>query len=99
MPGMFAGKGLRMTGRCRHCQGTGREPDHLADLRDWCEARHVPILPGDRVSEHAAAQMLGRADGTLRNWAYADRPIPFVTVRGRRTYRLADIAAMIQSEK
>ena len=87
-----------MNAVCSCCGGTGRVPaaDPVAELRAWAESRGHVVLPGDRVAEHVAAAMLGREPGTLRNWSYSDRPLPFVTVRGRRTYRLTDIAAMFQ---
>lgn len=83
---------------CPHCHGTGRamDADAVAELRQWAESRGHVILPGDRVQEHVAAAMLGREPGTLRNWSYGARPMPFTVVRGRRTYRLADIGTMFR---
>lgn len=88
---------MKGTAVCPCCGGTGSAPaaDHVAELREWCAVRNHVVLPGDRVSEHVAAEILGRAPGTLRNWASAARPLPFTTIRGRRTYQLMDLAEML----
>ncbi|MCR6699706.1 MAG: helix-turn-helix domain-containing protein [Dokdonella sp.] len=86
--------------RCPTCGAwTEVEAEHdeaaelLAAYRRHCADHGHHVLPGDRVPEHVAAELLGRAPGTLRNWAGADRPLRFSQVRRRRTYRLDDIAA------
>ncbi|MFK3846541.1 helix-turn-helix domain-containing protein [Stenotrophomonas sp. NPDC078853] len=48
-----------------------------------------------RVHESVAAELLGRSPRTLEDWA-RDEKIPTVRVNRRRTYRLADIAALLQ---
>jgi predicted amidophosphoribosyltransferase len=67
-------------------------PDSLERI---CRERGLPVTVDGRVSEAVAAEILGRAPDTLRNWAYASAPVPFVKVRGRRTYRLQDLAAFL----
>lgn len=64
-------------------------------LERVCRERGLPVTVDGRVSEQVAAEILGRSPDTLRNWSYADAPLPFVKVRGRRTYRLEDIAQML----
>lgn len=65
-------------------------------LERLCRDRGLPVTVDGRVSENVAAEILGRSPDTLRNWSYADAPLPFVKVRGRRTYRLDDIAEMLR---
>ena len=65
------------------------------ELERACRERGLPVTIDGRVSEQVAAELLGRAVGTLQNWAYQDQPLPFVKVRGSRTYRLSDIAEML----
>ena len=55
------------------------------------------FISGDgRVPEEVAAQLLGIAAGTLANQRRAGSGPPFFRVSGRVTYRLADLAALIE---
>jgi hypothetical protein len=66
-----------------------------AELRDWCDrSGRWPTADG-RVTEKTAAEILGRAPGTLRNWRSGDRPLRFNTAGGRVTYALRDLAEFI----
>ena len=65
-------------------------------LERACRDRGVWVSPDGRVGEADAAELLGRATGTLRNWALAEQPLPFVRIRGRRTYRLRDISDFME---
>lgn len=85
---------------CPHCHGTGRamEPSPAERLREALERRSVHVTPDGRVSEAVAAELLGRAPGTLRNWQVAGGPIAAVKIRGRRSYYVSDIAAILERD-
>lgn len=70
----------------------------LESLEAATLAHSIPVTGDGRVSEGAAALLLGVAAGTLRNRRGEDCPLPFYRVAGGRvTYRLADLAALIES--
>lgn len=77
---------------CPHCRAE-TTTDPVADLRRWCQETGHVVLPVDRIREETLAVILGRNLGTIRNWACGEQQIPFTSVRGRRTYSLADVAA------
>ena len=82
---------------CPHCNGTGyvseAEPVEItADLERACVERGIWVSPDGRVREADAADLIGMAAKTLRNWRYVDRRLPFVTRSGRPLYALADLA-------
>lgn len=68
----------------------------VQELEVACRERGLFVTVDGRVTEQVAADLLGRAPGTLANWAYSDRPLPFVKVSGRRTYRLSDLAEFLR---
>jgi hypothetical protein len=70
----------------------------LDELQLACVAHGYYVTPDGRVREEVAAELLGLAAGTLRNWSYGDSPIPFTSVARRRTYRLSDIAAFMEAK-
>lgn len=75
-----------------------RQEDRVAELaqsyRAWCEERGHWVSADGRVREDVAAQLVDRSPLTIRNWFYDGR-LPGVQImpRGRRTYRLTDLAA------
>ena len=66
------------------------------ELRDVLVARGVFVTFDNRVSESVAAELLGLAPGTLRNWSYGDAKLPYTQVARRRTYRLDVLAPLIE---
>lgn len=70
----------------------------VAELEAACRAHGFLVTPDGRVREDTAAALLGLAAGTLRNWSYGERQLPFVRVARRRTYRLVDLAAFMARE-
>lgn len=90
-----------MTNCCPNCGHRLDAPveSPVEALERACRDRGVWVSPDGRVSEADAAELLGRATATLANWSYADQPLPFVKVRGRRTYRLADVANMLAADE
>ncbi len=91
--------------RCPCC-GCEIDPEpavSVGDLRDYCRQHGLPIFPGGRVSELVAAELLGKASGTLKNWRCTHGPaqLPYVRSgggRGRISYRLADLADFLRLE-
>ncbi|WP_150291668.1 hypothetical protein [Sphingobium estronivorans] len=82
---------------CTRCGGTGREPgpanaDISETLRAACIERGIWISPDGMVREAVAAELIGVATKTMRNWRYADQPIPFTTRAGHPLYKLHDLA-------
>lgn len=67
------------------------------DLERDCRARGHMVTADGRVHEHVAAELLGRSVRTLEDWARSEK-ILTVRVNRRRTYRLADIAAMMRAD-
>jgi hypothetical protein len=59
---------------CPHCGQTlprdaaGGETDPVEQLQAWCDATGKWYSPDLRVHEDVAAEILGRAPGTLKNW-------------------------------
>lgn len=86
---------------CPNCGHSLTQPDQPRSpaqrLEQACRDRSLPVTIDGRVSEQVAAELLGRVSGTLANWAYGSAPLAFVKIRGRRTYRLTDIAEFIDS--
>ena len=86
---------------CPNCGHSLSSPERQSTpaqrLEQACRDRALPVTVDGRVSEQVAAELLGRVPGTLANWAYGSAPLAFVKIRGRRTYRLTDIAEMIDS--
>ncbi|MCH9829067.1 MAG: hypothetical protein K0U79_15140 [Gammaproteobacteria bacterium] len=78
--------------RCPHCGGflPAADPveDMTASLRSHCRDAGITVYPGDRVSEAAAASLLGMARGTLENRRLAGTG-PTVTRFGIRGSRWA----------
>jgi len=66
----------------------------VRELREACRRHGHLVTADDRVRENVAAELVGRAAGTLRNWALAGGPLLPVRVAGRRLYRLVDIAKL-----
>ena len=82
---------------CPHCHGTGylQPPDAgelLCDLEAACRERGHWISPDNRVREDAAADLIGLAPKTLRNWRSTDAPLPYILRKARPLYRLEDLA-------
>lgn len=70
--------------------------ERLQAFKQWCAENGRWVSADDRVNEDVAAELLGLAPGTLRNWSYVDQPLPIVRVAKRRTYRLRDLAAFLE---
>jgi hypothetical protein len=92
LPGQGEGR------RCPHC-GRPLPEQHPAvlvdELRRFCRDQNLVIFAGDRVDENAASDILGKVNGTLRNWRTQALPLPFSRTgagRGRIFYRLQDLA-------
>jgi hypothetical protein len=84
--------------RCPHCgQVMPRSRITADDLRRWCLNNGYLVLPDGAVRESAAAAILGRAAGTLRNWRNGAGTVPLYRHRGRVTYRLHDLAEHLES--
>jgi len=70
----------------------------LITMRSWCQQNGKWVSPDDRVDEATAAELLGVSPFTMRNWRSARQPLAFFRVRGRGriSYRLRDLAMMIE---
>jgi hypothetical protein len=70
------------------------------ELRADLESRGVSVGfdREPRVTEAVAADLLGRAVGTLRNWRYGASPLQHIQIGGRYYYRLKDIASLLVPE-
>lgn len=92
-----------MSEACPHCNGTGQVPDQdpVAKLRAWCMENGHHISPDDSVYEEAAATILDRKPGTLRNWRTSGGPLPFHRSgrTGRVRYSLEDLAAFLEATR
>lgn len=83
------------------------EPDEqdtiIADasaMRAWCRARGHTLRGFDeRVHEPVAADLLGYSSETLRGWRQSGDGPKHVRVRGRISYRLADLAEWLAAER
>jgi hypothetical protein len=90
--------------RCPHCGRPLPEqrPAVVVDEpRRFCRERNLVIFAGDRVDENGASTILGKANGTLRNWRAQALPLPFSRTgagRGRVFYRLQDLADFMSRE-
>lgn len=70
--------------------------DPVAELRAWCLARGLVVLPGDLVRTDTAALVLGMKPQSLRtDRCYAAR-IPCRRVGGRVVYDLRDLALLLR---
>lgn len=88
---------------CSHCgQPMPLSPADVVEARVaawrvWCRENGRWVSPADdRVDENTAAELLGVSPFTMRNWRSARQPLRFVRVRGRVSYRLHDLALMIE---
>lgn len=69
-------------------------------LEAWCAEHGRWVSPDKRVREDVAAEILGMAPGTMRNRRAALAPVlPCYQVSGRVTYRLDDLAALVESSR
>lgn len=66
-------------------------------LAEACRRAGLRVTPDGRISEAAAADLLGLAPGTVRNWRSQHRPLAYVRIGGRVTYRLETLAALINA--
>jgi hypothetical protein len=64
--------------------GRGLSMDELDVVR-------VTVLPGGRMDRRNAAAFLGRKPQTLAHWAAAGEGPPYLSVKGRVFYALADL--------
>lgn len=67
----------------------------VADLHERAVGMGISIGPCGTVGEYDAARLLGKGAGTLRNWRYESRPLPYARLGGRIAYRLDDLAAFM----
>jgi hypothetical protein len=70
----------------------------VEELKTACRELAIMVSWDSHVTEPAAAQLLGKAPTTLRNWRDQHRPLPFRKLGGRVQYDLADLAAYIVNE-
>jgi hypothetical protein len=75
--------------------------DRVAELRRWCRENGHAVLPDGSVYEQAAAAILDRAPGTLKNWRGRGDQLPFYRHgrSGRIRYRLTDLADAIEEQR
>ena len=71
----------------------------MAAWLTWCRDNGKWVSPDGRVDESTAAELLGVSPFTMRNWRSARQPLPFVRMRGRISYRLRDLAMMIEESE
>jgi len=89
--------------RCPYCNRILPAEDERGaisqeDLRKFCLERKFVIFAGDRVDEKTAAALLGKSNGTLRNWRGTGRPLPYTRSgagRGRPYYHLKVLAEFL----
>lgn len=67
----------------------------LAQLETACDERGVVVSADGFIRESAAAQLVGRAAVTLRNWRYCSEPLPYRRFAGRIEYRLDHLARFL----
>ena len=94
---------MMATACCPCCGQAVPDTQALADARlhelvTACHSHGYLVTPDGRVREEVAAELLGLAPGTLRNWSYSESPVPYTKVARRRTYRLSDIAAFMETK-
>ena len=70
----------------------------LDQLRAACRDLQIPVSVDGFVLERDAAQLIGKAPHTLKNWRDQRRPIPFRKLGGRIQYDLAELAAFLAAE-
>lgn len=76
--------------------------DPVADLRAWCRAQGHTVLPDGSVYEDAAAVILDRSPGTLKNWrGRGGDQLPFYRHgrTGRIRYKLRDLADALEGQR
>lgn len=83
--------------RCPHCSAwivaPPAPPSPADELRAVCAERGHVVYPGGRLKIRVVADVLARAEGTIRNWQYdEDDPLVPIKVGGRIFYNLADVA-------
>ena len=91
-----------MTTVCECCGQPLPDHDPVAQLRAWCEEHGHHVTPDGAVYEDAAAAILDRAPGTLRNWRGAGGGmVPFHRHgrTGRVRYRLSDLAELLAADR
>lgn len=88
------------------CPCCGRPLPGLAvatvdELRAWCAENGHYVTADGSVYEEAAAAILDRSPGTLRNWRSAGGPVPFTRHgrTGRVRYRLSDLVAALEAAR
>ncbi|WP_363800062.1 helix-turn-helix domain-containing protein [Lysobacter firmicutimachus] len=80
--------------RCSTCGQpllTAVDPE---ELERACRERGHLVTSDGRVNEQVAAELLNRSVRTLEDWA-RDGRIPVVRANRRRTYRLSEIARLL----
>ncbi len=61
-----------------------------------CQERGHCVSGDGRVPETVAAELLGVAFGTMRNWRTALAGPPYFRIRGRIYYRIVDLALFVE---
>jgi len=88
--------------RCAHRfrLADGDDAPSVEQLERACRERGFSITPDGRVSEQVTATLVGRAQGTLRNWRNGAGPVlPHYKMHGRVSYKLTDIAAYLAASR
>jgi hypothetical protein len=92
-----------MSATCPHCGQPMPERDPVGELRRWCQANGHHVTADGAVYEDAAAAILDRSAGTLRNWrsSGAGSALPFYRSgrTGRVRYRLTDLAELLEVQR
>lgn len=85
---------------CR-CQAHALDPVEvkLLELQKLCKTNGVQVSYDGSVSELSVAKLLNRQTKTIRNWRYADQPMLYRKIRGRVTYPLKEVAALLVREE
>lgn len=74
--------------------------DAVGQMRAWCQQNGHSVLGYDeRINEAAAAAVLGYCTETLRGWRQEGSGPRYFRVRGRISYRLADLAQWLAAER
>ena len=91
-----------MPEKCPNC-GQPMPQSMIEKLRAWCRDNGKHILPGDRVSEKTAAEILGRSPGALRNWrSNGGEVVQYIRTgggHGRISYSLESLANYLQPDE
>ena len=89
-----------MTGRCPKCgYHADDQAGQVEELAEAVRRAGHRVTPDMRITEAAAADLLGLAAATVKNWRGMHRPLPFVKVGGRATYRLRDLAEYLARDE